>query len=99
MREGYLERSFVATMPNGDQVKVNARRFISMANKEVAAICYAVTPLNFDGDIVFTSYIDGDVKNQDANYDEKFWDIIQTDSQKGEAYCSQLRKRPLSRWG
>lgn len=93
MREGYLERSFVATMPNGDQVKVNARRFISMANKEVAAICYAVTPLNFDGDIVFTSYIDGDVKNQDANYDEKFWDIIQTDSQKGEAYLQSVTKK------
>lgn len=93
MREGYLERSFVATMPNGDQVKVNARRFISMADKEVAAICYAVTPLNFDGDIVFTSYIDGDVKNQDANYDEKFWDIIQTDSQKGEAYLQSVTKK------
>lgn len=93
MKEGYLERSFVAVLPNGDEVKVNTRRFISMANKEIAAIRYAVTPLNFSGDIVFTSYIDGDIKNQDANYDEKFWDIIETDSQKGEAYLRSQTKK------
>ncbi len=93
MREGYLERSFIAVLSNGDQVKVNARRFISMADKEVAAIRYAVTPLNFSGELVFTSYIDGDVKNQDANYDEKFWDIISTDSQKGEAYLQSVTKK------
>lgn len=83
--------------PNGDEVKVNARRFISMANKEIAAIRYAVTPLNFSGDIVFTSYIDGDIKNQDANYDEKFWDIIETDSQKGEAYRVRKPRKPIFR--
>ena len=49
MKEGYLERSFVAVLPNGDEVKVNTRRFISMANKEIAAIRYAVTPLNLSG--------------------------------------------------
>lgn len=93
MHEGYLERSFIATLPNGNQVKVNALRFISMADKEVAAIRYAVTPLNFSGEIVFTSYIDGDVKNQDANYDEKFWDIIETDSLRGEAYLQSVTKK------
>lgn len=93
MREGYLERTFVAVLPNGDQVKVSARRFISMADKEVAAIRYAVTPLSFSGDIVFTSYIDGDVRNQDANYDEKFWDIVETDSQRGESYLQSVTKK------
>lgn len=93
MKEGYLQRSFVVTMPNGDRAKVETRRFISMARKEVAAICYAVTPLNFSGDIVFTSYIDGDVKNQDANYDEKFWDILETDSQQGESYLQSVTKK------
>ena len=93
MKEGFLERSFVATLGNGNQVEVRARRFISMANKEIAAIRYAITPLNFNGDIVFTSFIDGDVKNQDANYDEKFWDIIETDSQGGEAYLRSQTKK------
>lgn len=93
MREGFLERSFTATLPGGKHVKVNARRFISMANKELAAIRYAVTPVDFDGTIAFTSYIDGDVKNQDANYDEKFWDILHTDAQDNEAcLCARTKK-------
>lgn len=93
MKEGYLERSFVAVLPNGNEVKVEARRFISMSNKEIAAIRYAVTPLNFSGNIVFTSYIDGDVKNQDANYDEKFWEVIETDAEKGECCLRAVTKK------
>jgi maltose phosphorylase len=76
MREGYLERSFVAQLPNGNQVKVNAKRFCSIADDELAAIHYQIIPLNFSGTIILTSAIDGDVKNQDANYDEKFWDQV-----------------------
>lgn len=93
MKEGYLERSFIAIMPNGNEVKVNARRFISMANKEIAAIRYALTPLNFSGDILFTSSIDGDIKNEDANYNEKFWDVLETDALNGEAYLRSQTKK------
>lgn len=93
MKEGYLERSFTAEMPNGDRVKVRAHRFISMDNKELAAIRYEVEALNFSGDIQFTSYIDGDIKNQDANYDEQFWDIIETNALEGESYLRTVTKK------
>lgn len=93
MKEGFLERSFVATMPNGNQLKVNARRFISMANKELAVIRYAVTPLNFSGDIAFTSYVNGDVKNQDANYDEQFWEVVETSASNEEIYLRAVTKK------
>ena len=73
MKEGYLERSFTAEFENGKIIKVHAKRFVSMDNPELAAIKYSVTPVNFDGKIVFTPYIDADIKNEDANYDEKFW--------------------------
>lgn len=73
MKEGFLERAFVAELENGKKVKVLAKRFVSMANPELAAIKYSVTPLNFDGKINFEAYIDADIKNEDANYDEKFW--------------------------
>lgn len=93
MKEGYLERSFVATMPGGNQVKVNVRRFISMDNKEAAAIRYTVTPLNFSGEIAFIPYIDGKVKNQDANYDELFWNVLDTKVFDGEScLLSETRK-------
>ncbi len=79
MREGYLERTFIATLKEGKEVKINAKRFVSIVDKEVGAIRYSLTPLNFDGELKVTSFLDADVKNQDANYDEKFWDHVATE--------------------
>jgi len=76
MREGYLERTFTAELQSGKQIKVSAKRFFSIANDEVAALHYQLTALNFSGRLTLKSFIDGDVKNQDSNYDEKFWDEV-----------------------
>ena len=73
MQEGYLERSFTATMVSGKKVKVQTRRFCSIVDDEVGAIRYAITPLDFSGTLSLTPYIDADVANEDSNYDEKFW--------------------------
>ncbi|WP_282013623.1 glycoside hydrolase family 65 protein [Marinifilum flexuosum] len=93
MKEGVLERSFVATLSNGNKVKVEAKRFLSIVTSEVGAIRYSVTPLNFDGKIGFTPYVDADVTNEDSNYDEQFWNVLQTKSMKGEAYITAATKK------
>ncbi|MGI4751320.1 MAG: glycoside hydrolase family 65 protein [Janthinobacterium lividum] len=74
MQEGYLQRSFQAKTASGKEVKVQATRFCSMADDECGAVKYALTALNFSGEISLMPFINGDVKNQDSNYDEKFWD-------------------------
>ncbi|MBU9711306.1 glycoside hydrolase family 65 protein [Evansella tamaricis] len=76
MKEGYLSRKFTAEFPNGNQIKVTATRFVSMAQKEIGALEYTIEPMNFSGTMSVTSYLDGDIKNKDANYDEKFWDPV-----------------------
>lgn len=73
MQHGLLTRTFIAELKNGNQVEVNARRFVSMDNTAVGAICYSVKALNFSGEVVVKPYLDGDVFNEDSNYDEKFW--------------------------
>ncbi|POY36093.1 family 65 glycosyl hydrolase [Solitalea longa] len=88
MREGYLLRSFVAKLKNGKEIKVIAQRFCSIVNDDLGAIRYSVTPLNFSGSIKFTPYLDGDIKNQDANYDEKFWDEVSKTADAGSAYIT-----------
>lgn len=93
MKEGYLERSFTARMNSGKELKVVAKRFISMANSEVAAIKYAITPLNFDGKITFTPYIDADIENEDSNYDEKFWKEVNKKVYEREAYIVARTKK------
>src|SRR5690554_6245908 len=46
MKEGWYERTFVATLPNGARIRVVSRRFLSLHMDEVGMIRYSVTPLN-----------------------------------------------------
>ena len=73
MRSGLLTRHFVAELSSGKQLEVHSRRFLSIADQEVGAIRYSVKALNFSGEISFQPYVDGDVMNEDSNYDENFW--------------------------
>lgn len=93
MKQGLLTRKFNATLNSGKEISVETERFLSMDNNEVAAIKYSITPINFDAPISFEAYIDGDVKNQDSNYDEKFWNILETNSKENNAVLlSQTKK-------
>jgi maltose phosphorylase len=93
MQEGYLQRSFTATLGSGKQVKVTATRFCSIVDDETGAIRYSITPLNFEGNLQVTAYIDGDIKNQDANYDEKFWEEEAATIQHTSAYITLKTKK------
>ncbi len=73
MKEGILHRSYTAVLPSGKEVEAEVTRFVSMTDKEAGAVQYKITPVNFSGSITISPYIDGDVKNEDANYNEKFW--------------------------
>jgi maltose phosphorylase len=73
MQHGLLSRHFVAELKNGNQVEVCSHRFVSIAASEIGAIRYTVKALNFSGNIKVTPYLNGDVHNEDSNYDEKFW--------------------------
>ena len=76
MRRGLLRRSFTARMASGQELEVSSTRFCSIADDETGAIRYSVKALNFGATVEVTPYIDGDVVNQDANYDEQFWEEI-----------------------
>lgn len=93
MKEGYLERSFVATLTSGKQLKVNAKRLNSIVDDESGVIRYSITPLNFDGKITLTPFVDGDIKNKDANYDEKFWDEVHKETSFAEGYVELVTKK------
>ncbi|MCU4177494.1 family 65 glycosyl hydrolase domain-containing protein [Carboxylicivirga sp. N1Y90] len=93
MQEGYIQRSFIAILDAGKKIKVDVKRFISMADTENGAIRYSVTPINFEGKIAFTPYLDGDVVNEDSNYDEKFWNILEMEAHPGEAYLLSETKK------
>ena len=78
MREGFLERTFEAISSKGHRIQVSVKRFLSMAETEVGAISYSVKSLNYEGRISFIPLIDGDVRNTYTNYNEQFWNVLQT---------------------
>ncbi len=88
MKEGYLSRSFVATMKDGKKLKIESIRFCSIVADEVGAIKYSITPVNFSGTISITPYLNGDVRNEDANWDDEgsFWTKVNTKVKRRQAY-------------
>jgi maltose phosphorylase len=85
MKEGYLERTF-AIYKGESRLEIAVRRFLSMKRDEIAAIRYAIRSVDYAGPVTFTPYIDGNVVNQDSNYDEKFWDMELAKAVHGSAY-------------
>lgn len=76
MKEGWYNRSFEATLQNGTEVKVSVRRFLSLVADELGVIKYEITPLNRASIIAYKPYLDAGVKNEDANWEEKFWEPL-----------------------
>ncbi|MDK4591715.1 glycoside hydrolase family 65 protein, partial [Kingella kingae] len=58
-------------------VKFAITKFLSVAQKELAAIRWEMVAV--DGkthEVRINSMIDADVKNEDSNYEEKFWQVL-----------------------
>lgn len=90
MKEGWLSRSFNAILPTGEEIEVNAKRFISVKDNEIGVINYNVKALNFSGEITFAPYVDAGIINEDANYDEYFWETLKI--QEGDNHGCILSK-------
>lgn len=93
MKVGLLTRSFAATFPDGKTIRVESKRFCSMAHGEIGSIRYAITPLNFSSKATLSIYVDADVVNKDSNYDEKFWEEIHKEASEGRAVVTAQTKK------
>jgi maltose phosphorylase len=93
MKRGLLLRSFIAHLPDGRTLEVQAERFCSMADGEIGAISYTLKPLDFTAHFTITLPVDADVENKDSNYQEKFWDPVYHESQPGWAIVSAQTKK------
>ena len=72
MKTGILKRAY--TWINGQQeVRFTFKRYVSVALKELAVIEVTAEVLKGNATIVFTPKMDGNMVNEDSNYDEKFW--------------------------
>ncbi len=88
MKEGWYHRSFEATLQNGTEIAVNVKRFLSLDLDEMGIINYEISPLNKDAKIIYKPCIDAGVTNEDANWEEKFWEPIEVKNGNQDAYVT-----------
>ena len=86
MKEGWLSRSFEAVLQNGIKIKVDTKRFLSLELDQIGAISYNVTPLNTDAKITYTPYLDASITNEDTNWDDQFWDVLEVSQNKKQSF-------------
>lgn len=75
MATGILQRNYTVTVA-GAKVRFSFQRFLSIVKQELAAIKITAEVLTGTATIEMTSRLDGDVTNEDSNYDEHFWEEI-----------------------
>ncbi|MGE5550110.1 MAG: glycoside hydrolase family 65 protein [Bacteroidota bacterium] len=71
LRDGVLRRSLIWQSPRGKQARIETERLVSLVNPHLMSIAYAVTPLNFSGDVRIVSALDADVANTTAGADPR----------------------------
>jgi maltose phosphorylase len=93
MQKGILTRTCTVKTQSGKLLNIDSVRFCSIVNDECGAIKYAITPLNFNAEIHVELGVDGTISNEDANYDEKFWDEISKEINYAEGYLNCRTKK------
>jgi alpha,alpha-trehalose phosphorylase len=75
-RTGLLTRSVEWESGSGKRVRIVSRRLVCLQRKHLAAIEYAVTPLNFSGVLRIVSDVDAEVTNMQAGDDPRVGSAI-----------------------
>ena len=84
MQHGVLRRSFTVF-----GVRFDVCKFLSVTQKELAVIRWEA--VSVDGkthQVRIDSIIDADVKNEDSNYEEKFWQVLDKGVSDGLSYIA-----------
>ena len=76
MHIGLLTRSFEVDIA-GCILSVKAQRFCSMADVETAHVRYAIDVLSGEANLELVALLNGDVQNEDANWEERFWEVVE----------------------
>ena len=92
MQHGHLMRFCKIRLQNGKELHIESVRFCSITHDQIGQVDYEIIPVNFDGKIKITPYLDGNVQNRDSNYNEYFWDEISKSANDNRAYLQVKTK-------
>ncbi|MFY4776384.1 glycoside hydrolase family 65 protein [Metabacillus sp. RGM 3146] len=95
MQHGVLTRKFTI-IKDEKETFFEVVRFLSVDESELAVMKYSATPVNYDGEITFIPYLDGDIRNEDSNYEEDFWDEVDREAvEYGAALVMKTKSNPF----
>lgn len=80
MKAGMSYRDFTVTSPKGNTLQVHVEHINSMDNQNLCLIKYSVTSVNYDGKISIVPYLNGEVKHESSNFNEKMWNILRLET-------------------
>ncbi len=78
MKNGLLCRNCTLKSRHGLLIEIKAERFMSRYDRETAALKYQIKLLNGPAHVKIESYLNGDVRNTDANYGDVFWTPVES---------------------
>ncbi len=93
MKEGYILRQCTLTLASGKSISIESIRLNSMADDESGVISYSIKPNNFSASILVKAFIEGDIRNKDSNYDEKFWDEVKVGASENTSFVWSKTKK------
>ncbi|MDA3851757.1 MAG: family 65 glycosyl hydrolase domain-containing protein, partial [Spirochaetaceae bacterium] len=99
MKRGVLHREVDLVTQQGIELTLDSQRFVSMERVEIGAINYSVTVKNKEVTLELIPYIDGNVQNEDSNYDEIFWDQLSYSAEEKDGYIECETRKTAFRVG
>jgi len=93
MQNGILSRDVEFTTAVGNRFKLSTSRFLSIKEPDTAVVEYSLTPISSNSTIQYEPFLDGDVSDEDSNYDEKFWfEVSQATNNTTSSICMETFK-------
>ena len=82
IRRGLLQRTLRIKQSDGKISRVESTRLASMAQRHLGAICYKITPENYNGPVTIRSGLDGAIRNEGVDrYNDLNQDHLGRDSE------------------
>lgn len=77
LKNGIMSRKMDIQTLKGS-FSITSSRFFSIVRQPIAVLNYTFTSIDYTGTVEIRTGLNGDVSNRDANYGEKFWEILDT---------------------
>ena len=88
MKTGLYTRTFDLEMSNGVQLRAEVKRFLSMVEDQIGAIDYNIELLSDRANFNIAPYVSGNVKNEDSNWEDPFWNHLVSKVEGKSAFLS-----------